>query len=57
MTFIVSSHFIKVLGGDDVDLEVKLFFWNIWRKLVKPFSKARAEMKKIVAKISSKQEV
>jgi hypothetical protein len=23
MTFIVSSHFIKVLGGDDVDLEVK----------------------------------
>jgi hypothetical protein len=25
MTFIVSSHFIKVLGGDDVDLEVKFF--------------------------------
>jgi hypothetical protein len=25
MTFIVSSHFIKVLGGDDIDLEVKLF--------------------------------
>jgi hypothetical protein len=22
MTFIVSSYFIKVLGGDDVDLEV-----------------------------------
>jgi hypothetical protein len=25
MTFIVSSHFIKVLGGDDVDLEVNFF--------------------------------
>jgi hypothetical protein len=46
MTFIVSSHFIKVLGGDDVDLEVN-FFGKIWRKLVKPFSKAGAEMKKI----------
>jgi hypothetical protein len=51
MTFIVSSYFIKVLGGDDVDLEV--IFWKIWRKLVKPFSKAGAEMKKIVGKISS----
>jgi hypothetical protein len=46
MTFIVSSHFIKVLGGDDVDLEVKLFFGMIWRKSVKPFSKAGAETKK-----------
>jgi hypothetical protein len=46
-----------VLGDDDVDLEVKLFFGKIWRKLVKPFSKAGAEMKKIVGKISSKQEV
>jgi hypothetical protein len=52
MTFIVSSHIIKVLGGDDVDLEVN-FFWKIWRKSVKPFSKAGAKMKKI----SSKQEV
>jgi hypothetical protein len=25
MTCIVSSHFIKVLGGDDVDLEVNFF--------------------------------
>jgi hypothetical protein len=56
MTFIVSSHFITVLGGNDVDLEVN-FFWKIWRKSVKPFSKAGAEMKKIVGKISSKQEV
>jgi hypothetical protein len=52
MTFIVSSHFNKVLGGDDVDLEVN-FFWKIWRKSVKPFSKAGAEMKKIVGKICS----
>jgi hypothetical protein len=56
MTFIVSSHFIKVLGGNDVVLEVN-FFWKIWRKSVKPFSKAGAEMKKTVKKISSKQEV
>jgi hypothetical protein len=57
MTFIVSSHFITVLGGDDVDLEMPNFFWEIWRKSVKPFSKAWAEMEKIVGKISSKQEV
>jgi hypothetical protein len=56
MTFIVSSHFIKVLGGDDVDLEVN-FFGKIWRKSVKPFSKAGGEMKKIVGKISSELEV
>jgi hypothetical protein len=54
MTFIVSSHFIKVLGGDEVDMEVNLFFEKIWRKPVKLFSKAGAEMKKIVGKISSK---
>jgi hypothetical protein len=56
MTFIVSSHFIMVLGSDDVDLEMPIFL-EIWRKSVKPFSKAGAEMKKIVGKISSKQEV
>jgi hypothetical protein len=56
MTFIVSSHFNKVLGGDDVELEVN-FFWKIWRKSVKPFSKEGAEMKKIVGKISSELEV
>jgi hypothetical protein len=56
MTFIVSSHIIKVLGGDDIDLEVS-FFWKIWRKSVKPFSKAGVEMKRIVGKISSKQEI
>jgi hypothetical protein len=33
------------------------FFGEIWRKSVKPFSKAWAEMEKIVGKISSKQEV
>jgi hypothetical protein len=57
MAFIVSSHFIKVLGGDDVDLEVNFFFGKIWRKSVKPFSKAGAEMKKIVGMISSETEV
>jgi hypothetical protein len=56
MTFIVSSHFIMVLGGDDVDLEMPIFFGDLG-KSVKPFSKAGAEMKKIVGKISSKQEV
>jgi hypothetical protein len=56
MTFIVSSHFITVLGGDDVDMEVN-FFWKIWRKSVKPFSKEGVEMKKIVGMISCKQEV
>jgi hypothetical protein len=56
MTFVVSSHFIKVLGGNDVDLEVN-FFGKIWRKSLKPFSKAGAEMKKIVGKISSELEV
>jgi hypothetical protein len=29
MTFIVSSHFIKVFGGDDVDLKVKLFLEDL----------------------------
>jgi hypothetical protein len=57
MTSIVSSYFIEVLGNEDVDLEVKFFWGMIWRKSVKPFSKAGAEMKKIVGKISSKQEV
>jgi hypothetical protein len=52
---IVSSHFITVLGGNDVNLEV--IFWEIWRKPVKPFSKPGAKMKKIVGKISSKLEV
>jgi hypothetical protein len=58
MTFIVSSHFIMVLGGDDVDLEMPFFWGKVWKKnLGKPFSKAGAEMKKILGKISSKQEV
>jgi hypothetical protein len=57
MTFIVSSYFITVLGGDDVDLEVPIFLGRFGKKSVKPFSKAGAEMKKILGKISSKQEV
>jgi hypothetical protein len=57
MTFIVSSHFITVLGGNDVDLEMPIFLGKVWKKSVKPFSKAGAEMKKILGKISSKQEV
>jgi hypothetical protein len=48
-----------VLVGDDVDLEMpKFFLGKVWKKiLVKPFSKAGPEMKKILGKISSKQEV
>jgi hypothetical protein len=29
MTFIVSSHFIMVLGGDDIDLEMPIFFGDL----------------------------
>jgi hypothetical protein len=29
MTFIVSSHFITVLGGDNVDLEVNFFLEDL----------------------------
>jgi hypothetical protein len=29
MTFIVSSHFIMVLGGDDEDLEVNFFLEDL----------------------------
>jgi hypothetical protein len=54
MTFIVSSQFIKVLGYDDVDLEVKLFFSEDLEKIGKTIFQSRAEMKKIVGKISSK---
>jgi hypothetical protein len=58
MTFIVSSHFITVLGGDDVDLEMPIFLGEgLKKKSVKPFSKAGAQMKKILRKISSKQEI
>jgi hypothetical protein len=46
MTFIVSSYFITVPGGDDVDLEMPKKIWKIWRKSVKPFSKAGDEIKK-----------
>jgi hypothetical protein len=41
MTFIAFSHFITVLGGDDVDMEMATFvFWKVWKKSVKPFSRA-----------------
>jgi hypothetical protein len=40
MTFIVSSYFIEVLGDEDVDLEMPKNFGKIWRKSVKPFSRA-----------------
>jgi hypothetical protein len=39
MTFIVSSYFIEVLRGENVDLEMPKIFGKIWRKSVKPFSK------------------
>jgi hypothetical protein len=40
MTFIVSSYFIEVLRDEDVDLEMPKKFGKIWRKSVKPFSRA-----------------
>jgi hypothetical protein len=41
MTFIGSSYFIEELGDKDVDLEMpKKFFGKIWRKSIKPFSRA-----------------
>jgi hypothetical protein len=40
MTFIVSSHFIKVLRGDDVDLEVN-FFWEDLEKISKTIFQSR----------------
>jgi hypothetical protein len=36
MTFIVSSYFIEGLGNEDVEI----FFRKVWKKLVKPFSRA-----------------
>jgi hypothetical protein len=40
MTFIVYSNFIKVLGGDDVDLEVN-FFWEDLEKIGKTIFQSR----------------
>jgi hypothetical protein len=40
MTFIVSSYFIEVLGNEDVDMEMPKKFLKVWKKLVKPFSRA-----------------
>jgi hypothetical protein len=41
MTFIVSSRFIMVLGGDDVDLEVKFFFLEDLEKIGKTIFQSR----------------
>jgi hypothetical protein len=57
MTFIVSSYFIEVLGGENVDLEMPKILGKVWRKSVKPFSEAGAKTRKIVGKISSKLEI
>ena len=58
MTFIVSSHFITVLGGDDVDLEMPIFFGKVWKKIGKTFFQSiGAKKSKIVNKISNKLEV
>jgi hypothetical protein len=56
-TFITSSYHIEVLGGENVDLEMLIFFGKIWRKSVKPFSKAGAKKTKIVHKIRSRLEI
>jgi hypothetical protein len=58
MTFIVSSHFITVLGGDDVDLEMPKFFLDDLEKIGKTFFQSiGAKRSKIVDKITSKLEV
>jgi hypothetical protein len=59
MTFIVSSHFITVLGGNDVDMEMTTFvFSEGLEKVGKTFIQSiGAKKSKIVNKISSKLEV
>jgi hypothetical protein len=59
MTFIVSSHFITVLGGNDVDMEMATFvFLEGLEKVGKTFIQSiGAKKSKIVNKISSKLEV
>jgi hypothetical protein len=32
--------FIEVLGNEDVDMEMTNFFFKVWKKLVKAFSRA-----------------
>jgi hypothetical protein len=55
MTFIVSPHFIEVLGNQDVDMEMATFFWEGLEKVSKTFFQSiGAKKSKIVNKISSK---
>jgi hypothetical protein len=46
MTFIVSSHFITVLGGNDVDLEMPNFLGKVWKKIGKTIFESRGWDKK-----------
>ncbi len=59
MTFIVSPHFIEVLGNQDVDLEMpkKIFFEGLEKVGKTFFQSIGAKKSKIVNKISSKLEV
>jgi hypothetical protein len=58
MTFIVSPHFIEVLGNQDVDLEMPKNFFGRFEKVGKTFFQSiGAKKSKIVNKISNKLEV
>jgi hypothetical protein len=58
MTFIVSPHFIEVLGNQDVDLEMPKKFLEGLERVGKTFFQSiGAKKSKIVNKISNKLEV
>ena len=58
MTFNASSYFIEVLGDEDVDSEMPIFFLRYFEKVGKTFFQSiGAKKSKIVNKISSKLEV
>jgi hypothetical protein len=58
MTFIVSPHFIEVLGNQDVDMEMLKKILEGFEKVGKTFFQSiGAKKSKIVNKISSKLEV
>jgi hypothetical protein len=57
MIFIVSSYFIEVLGDEDVDLEMPIF-WEDLEKVGKTFFHSiGAKKSNIVDKVSSKLKV
>jgi hypothetical protein len=40
MIFNVSSYFIDVLGNEDIDKTKQKKFEKVWKKSIKPFSRA-----------------